>query len=67
MALAISSSPSTTNPVRSSATTSGTDPSGYAITGVPHAIASVITSPNGSGQRIGMRRPRARAKCSSLR
>ena len=44
---------------RRRATSSGADPSGKAITGVPHAIASVITRPNGSGQRIGMRNARA--------
>jgi trehalose-6-phosphate synthase len=37
---------------------SGTDPRLNAITGVPHAIASIITSPNGSGQSIGNSRPR---------
>ena len=35
-------------PVSPSATTSGTDPLRQAITGVPQAMASVITSPNGS-------------------
>ena len=32
---------------------SGTEPRLKAITGVPHAIASIITRPNGSGQSIG--------------
>jgi hypothetical protein len=34
-------------------TTSGTEPRGKAITGVPHAIASIMTKPNGSGQSMG--------------
>ena len=54
MASAIACSSSTTKPVSPSSTISGAEPSGKAITGVPQAIASVITSPNGSGQRIGM-------------
>jgi hypothetical protein len=29
------------------------------MTGVPQAIASTITSPNGSAHRIGIRNPRA--------
>ena len=33
--------------------TSGTEPQRQAITGVPQAMASIITSPNGSGQSIG--------------
>ena len=40
-------------PVTPSVTTSGTEPRLNAITGVPHAIASIITRPNGSGQSIG--------------
>jgi hypothetical protein len=32
-----------------SSITSGTEPERYAITGVPQAIASIITSPKGSG------------------
>ena len=43
----------TMNPVRPSSTTSGTEPPRNAITGVPHAKASIITRPNGSGQSIG--------------
>ena len=34
-------------------TISGTEPHGKAITGVPQAIASIITNPNGSGQSMG--------------
>ena len=45
--------------VTPSRTTSGTEPSGKAITGVPHASDSTITRPNGSGQRIGMSSARA--------
>ena len=40
-------------PVTPSSMTSGTEPQRQAITGVPQAIASIITSPNGSGQSIG--------------
>ncbi len=36
-----------------SSTTSGTEPHFQAMTGVPHAIASIITRPNGSAQSIG--------------
>ena len=36
------------NPVTPSSTTSRTEPRRYAMTGVPQAIASIITSPNGS-------------------
>ena len=32
---------------------SGTEPLRKASTGVPHAIASIMTRPNGSGQSIG--------------
>ena len=41
------------SPVTPCSTTSGTEPCGQAITGVPHDIASIIASPNGSGQSIG--------------
>ena len=44
---------STTNPVTPSCITSGTEPQRQAITGVPQAIASIMTKPNGSGQSIG--------------
>ena len=40
------------NPVSPGVTTSGTEPHGRAITGVPHASASIIARPNGSGQSI---------------
>ena len=42
-----------TKPVTPSATTSGTEPRAVASTGVPHAMASIITMPKGSGQAIG--------------
>ena len=45
------------NPVRLSSITSGTEPRLKAITGVPHAMLSIITSPNGSGQSIGNNSP----------
>lgn len=51
-----SSSFSKTNPLTPCRITSGTDPLLLAITGVPQAMASIITSPNGSGQSIGNRR-----------
>ena len=35
--------------------TSGTAPQRHATTGVPHAMASITTRPNGSGQSIGKR------------
>ena len=54
-----SSTVETTNPVSPSSRTSGTEPRRKAITGVPQAIASIITSPNGSGQSMGKSRPRA--------
>jgi MFS family permease len=44
---------STTNPVTPSSTTSGTAPRSKAITGVPQAIASIMTRPKGSGQSSG--------------
>ena len=39
--------------------TSGADPDGKAITGVPQAIASIMTSPKGSGHSIGNSRAAA--------
>src|SRR5215831_874446 len=53
-----SASSSTMKPVTPFSTTSGTDPRRNAITGVPHAMASIITSPNGSGQSIGKQQGR---------
>jgi hypothetical protein len=41
-------------PVSPSTTSSGAEPSVKAMTGVPQAIASVMTRPNGSAQRIGI-------------
>ena len=52
-------SSSTMNPVSPSSTTSGTEPRLKAMTGVPQAIASIITRPNGSGQSIGTSRAMA--------
>jgi len=49
----------TMNPESSSSITSGTDPDRKAMTGVPQDIASIITSPNGSGQSIGNNNARA--------
>ena len=40
-------------PVTPSSTISGTDPRLNAITGVPQAMASIMTRPNGSGQSMG--------------
>jgi hypothetical protein len=42
-------------PVTPSTTISGTAPQRHATTGVPHAMASIMTRPNGSGQSIGKR------------
>ena len=47
-------SSSTMKPVTPSSTTSGTEPRLNAMTGVPHAMASIMTRPNGSGQSIGI-------------
>ena len=40
-------------PETPSSITSGTEPRLNAITGVPQAMLSIITRPNGSGQSIG--------------
>src|ERR1700758_2832973 len=42
-------------PVFPSSMISETDPQRHAITGVPQAMASISTRPNGSGQSIGNR------------
>ena len=42
--------------------TSGTEPQRNARTGVPHDMASIITSPNGSGQSTGNNRAAASPK-----
>jgi hypothetical protein len=44
---------STMYPVVPSTTTSGTEPRGNAMTGVPAAMDSIITSPKGSAHWIG--------------
>ena len=46
---------------------SGTEPLHHAITGVPHASASIITRPNGSAQSIGNSSAEAPRKNSFLR
>ena len=51
-----SSMVSTMNPVTPSSMISQTDPPGNAMTGRPQAMASIMTSPNGSGQSIGKSR-----------
>ena len=53
MTPAISLWSSTMIPVRPSSITSGTAPWRVAITGVPHAMDSIITRPNGSAHSIG--------------
>src|SRR5215217_5147200 len=58
-AVAISSTEETMNPVSPSATTSGTDPLRQATTGVPQAMASVMTRPKGSAHWIGKARAAA--------
>jgi hypothetical protein len=52
-AFTASSIVSTTKPSTPCVITSGTEPWRYAMTGVPHARDSIITSPNGSGQSMG--------------
>ncbi|MNY23735.1 hypothetical protein D3C86_1574130 [compost metagenome] len=47
-------------------TTSGTEPCRVATTGVPQAMASIITRPKGSAHWIGKTRHRARASRSHL-
>jgi adenylate cyclase len=59
IACAASSILTTIRPVSPSSMISGTEPWWKASTGVPQAIASIITSPNGSGQSIGNRRAAA--------
>ena len=54
------------NPVTPSVTTSGTAPSGHAMTGVPQAIASIMTRPKGSGQSMGNSSARARPSRSAF-
>ena len=53
-------------PVRPSSITSGTEPRLNAMTGVPQAMASIITRPNGSGQSIGTNSTMAPLKNSDL-
>ena len=48
-----SSTESTIMPVIPGSMISGTEPRRNASTGVPHAMASIITSPKGSGQSTG--------------
>ena len=66
MASAMSATSRHRKPVMPSSTISGAAPSGKVSTGVPHAMASIITRPNGSGQRIGFSRARAPARSSQL-
>jgi hypothetical protein len=57
---------STITPVRPWSTISGTAPRLVEMTGVPHAIASIIISPNGSSQSIGEINARAPISSSTL-
>jgi len=61
-----SSSVSTIKPDTPSSMTSTTEPDLKAITGVPQAIASIITSPNGSGQSTGNSNAAALTKKATL-
>src|SRR5579862_1114690 len=65
-----SSMVSTMAPVMPSSMTSGTEPQRKASTGVPHAMASIMDNPNGSGQSMGNNSacasPRNCVFCSSL-
>ncbi len=62
-----SSKVSQTKPVLPSSTTSGTEPWRSATTGVPVAMASIITRPKGSGQVMGKTNALACANSSRLR
>ncbi len=62
-----SASLETMKPVTPSSTISGTEPRFQATTGVPQAIASIITRPKGSGQSIGNRSARAPPRSSPFR
>ena len=53
IACAISRGLSTRKPVTPCSMISGSAPDGKAMTGVPAAMDSAMTRPNGSGQRIG--------------
>src|SRR2546422_7520399 len=55
---ASSSTEQQTYPLTPSLTTSFTDPPGSASTGVPHAIASIMTNPKGSSHWIGNNKAR---------
>ena len=57
----------TMRPVSLSQRSPGPIYSGKASTGVPHAMASIMTSPKGSGQSIGKSNPAARPRNSSWR
>lgn len=57
---------STTKPVTPSSITSGVDPDRNATTGVPQAIASIMTRPKGSDQSMGNRRARALPRNSAF-
>ena len=54
-------------PVTPSSTISGTEPRFQATTGVPQAIASIITRPKGSGQSMGKSSARALPRRSAFR
>jgi hypothetical protein len=54
-------------PVTPGSTTSRTEPQSQATTGVPQAMASIITRPNGSGQSIGNSSAAAWPRKSDLR
>ena len=62
-----SSSEPTRKPFTPSRTISGIDPRGWAITGVPQAIASTTLKPNGSSKLTRWRRARAPARSSPRR
>ena len=53
-------------PVRPGTTTSGTEPHGRPMTGVPQAMASIMTRPKGSGQSMGKSRARAPPRNAAL-
>ncbi len=61
-----SSSVSAMKPVWPPTMISGTEPHGRAMTGVPHARASIMARPNGSGQSMVNRSARASPRNAGL-
>ena len=62
-----SSMVATRKPVAPSSMISGVEPQAKATTGVPQAMASIITRPNGSGQSMGKSRASAPPRKADFR